>query len=74
MKGPVITLAIVLVAGLCILTYFNFEQKKTIEVLNQEIIRQSRHRHQLQIEKQKMEHQIDVLKDSLANKPGYSQE
>lgn len=74
MKGPVITLFIVLIAGLCILTYFNFEQKNTIEVLNQEIVRQARYRHQLQIEKQKVERKFELALDSLVNKQAHLEE
>ena len=41
MKGSSIFLVIVLLAVIEAMGYYNFEQKKTIELLNQEILEQS---------------------------------
>lgn len=69
MKGPVITIFIVLITGLCFLAYFNFQQKNTIELLNQEIVKQARFRHELQLEKYKVEMALEeCVNDSLSTK------
>lgn len=61
MKGPVITIIVVLITGLCILIYFNWTQQQTIHLLNQELVKQAQKRYKLQIQKQKLEQQLQQV-------------
>lgn len=67
MKGSSIFLMVVLLAVIAGLAYYNFEQKKTIELLNQEILEQARLRHNLILEKHILLEKMEKLKaDSLS--------
>ena len=61
MKGAGSFLLVLLVAIISILGYYNFEQQKTIELLNEEILKQARLRHNLILEKRVLENEIEKL-------------
>lgn len=59
MKGSSIFLIILMLTVIVGLGYYNFEQKKTIELLNQEIFEQARLRHNLILEKHVLQEKIE---------------
>ncbi len=61
MKGGGSFLLVLLVAIISILGYYNFEQQKTIKLLNEEILKQARLRHNLILEKRVLEQNIEKL-------------
>jgi hypothetical protein len=66
MKGGGSFLLVLLVAVISVLGYYNFEQQNTIELLNEEILKQARLRHNLILEKRVLEQKIEnITADSL---------
>ena len=61
MKGAGSFLLVLLVAIISILGYYNFKQQNTIELLNEEILKQARLRHNLILEKRVLENEIEKL-------------
>ena len=61
MKGVGPVLIVLLLAVIALLGYYNFEQQKTIELLNDEIIEQARLRHNLILKKHVLEERLDQL-------------
>ncbi len=61
MKGVGPGLIVLLLAVIALLGYYNFEQQKTIELLNDEIIEQARLRHNLILKKHVLEERLDQL-------------
>lgn len=55
--GPVLIVLLVFVVSL--LGYYNFQQQKTIELLNDEIIEQARLRHNLLLKKHVLEQRLE---------------
>lgn len=58
MKGGGMILIVILVGVIVTLSYYNFQQQKTIEILNEEIFEQARLRHNLILEKHIIENAI----------------
>ena len=61
MKGVGSILLILLGAVVAILGYYNFEQQKTIQLLNDEILEQARLRHNLILKKHVLEQQLEKI-------------
>ena len=61
MKGGSTILLVLLAVVVMVLGYFNFEQQKTIQVLNDEILEQARLRHNLILKKHVLEQQLETL-------------
>jgi len=61
MKGVGPILLILLGAVVAILGYYNFEQQKTIQLLNDEILEQARLRHNLILKKHVLEQQLEKI-------------
>ncbi len=68
MKGVVPFLVVVLLIVIAVLGYYNMKSQQTIQLLNEEIFEQARLRHNLLLEKHKVEQKLRKLKpDSLVN-------
>ena len=63
MKGVGTILTILLATVVAVLAYYNFEQQKTIQLLNDEILEQARLRHNLILKKYVLEQQIEKLEE-----------
>ena len=60
MKGGGMILIVILVGVIGTLGYYNFQNQKTIELLNEEILEQARLRHNLILEKHVLENSLKV--------------
>jgi len=67
MKGGGSFLLILMVAVVALLGYYNFQQQKTIELLNEEIFEQARLRHNLILEKHLLKEKLEKLKVDTLN-------
>ena len=67
MKGGGSFLLILMVAVVALLGYYNFQQQKTIELLNEEIFEQARLRHNLILEKHLLKEKLEKLKIDTLN-------
>lgn len=67
MKEVAAILVFLLAAVVAVLGYFNFEQQKTIQLLNEEILEQARLRHNLILQKHVLELQLEKLEVDTAN-------
>ena len=68
MKGVVPFFVVVLLLVVAFLGYFNMKHQQTIQLLNEEIFEQARLRHNLLLEKHKVEQKLNKLQpDSLVN-------
>ena len=63
MKGVGTILTILLATVVAVLAYYNFEQQKTIQLLNDEILEQARLRHNLILKKYVLEQQIERMEE-----------
>ena len=61
MKGGSTILLVLLAIVVMVLGYYNFEQQKTIQLLNDEILEQARLRHNLILKKHVLEQQLENL-------------
>ena len=61
MKGVGPILIVLLTTVIVILGYYNFEQQKTIQILNHEILEQARLRHNLILKKHVLELELEKL-------------
>ena len=69
MKGGSTILLVLLAVVVMVLGYFNFEQQKTIQVLNDEILEQARLRHNLILKKHVLEQQLETLAQDSVKTP-----
>ena len=67
MKGASSVLLILSMAVVAILGYYNLEQQKTIQLLNDEILEQARLRHNLILKKHVLEQKLDKFELNWAN-------